>query len=64
MSWKTTVTGILMILTAVITVVMGLIDADPVTPNFQIAAAEAMAGIGLLMARDNDKSSEDVKAGG
>lgn len=60
-SWKTTVlgliTGIMLILPQVATV----IDGDPETnPEYQVLLAGfAAMGIGGL-ARDNDKSSQDV----
>lgn len=64
MSWKTTLCGILAALAACITLVaVPLLDNDPATTaNWTGAVAAIVAAIGLIMARDNDKSSEDVGA--
>jgi len=60
-SWKTTATGLLAIVIAVATALKALWDNDPsTTPDWNAVAVAIMAGIGLLLARDNDKSSEDV----
>jgi len=62
-SWKTTVAGISVILSAVATAVQLLFDGDPQTnPDFNILAAQIATGVGLLVARDNSKSSEQVGA--
>lgn len=63
-SWKTTLCGALTILAATITLVLvPMLDLDPATaPNWSALGAAVLAGIGLLFARDNDKSSEDVGA--
>lgn len=60
-SWKTTAAGIAAILVAIGTAVKSLADGDPTT-NIDIGSlvAAVMAGVGLICARDNDKSSEDV----
>jgi len=62
-SWKTTVAGVAAILTAVGAALTALFDNDP-TPVFDVATTSAavMAGIGLIMARDNDVSSEEAGA--
>ena len=58
-SWKTTTAGILAMVAAVATVVAAYLDGDPATsPDFTSAAGAFMTGLGLLVARDNDKSSE------
>lgn len=64
-SWKTTLSGIGTIVVALFTlVVQPMIDADPATlPNFGEFFTIAIAAGGLLFARDNDKSSEQVGAG-
>lgn len=64
-SWKTTVCGILSIIASVITLIaIPLLDQDPITvPNWTAAGAAVMAGVGLLFARDNDKTSVEVNAG-
>lgn len=62
-SWKTTVAGIGTILAAVGAALAAQFDASPDTvPNWGAVATAITAGAGLLFARDNDKSSEDVKA--
>jgi len=63
-SWKTTTCAILGILAAGITMIaVPLLDEDPATVA-QWGAFGAMLAplVGLLFARDNDKSSEDVGA--
>ncbi|MCX7804795.1 MAG: hypothetical protein N3A38_06340 [Planctomycetota bacterium] len=63
-SWKTTLCGILSVIASGITlVVLPLLDADPATvPNWGAFAAALTAGVGLILARDNDKTSESVGA--
>lgn len=63
-SWKTTVCGILSIIAAAATLVaIPLLDQDPLTvPNWTAFVAAATAGIGLILARDNSKTSEAVGA--
>jgi hypothetical protein len=63
-SWKTTLCGILSIAAAAITlVVLPLVDADPLTlPNYTAFVAALTAGVGLMYARDNDKTSAAVGA--
>ena len=60
-SWKTTVMGVCAILTAVAGAVKLLVDNDPATnPDWTAVCAAVAAGIGLIAARDNGVSSEDV----
>ena len=62
-SWKTTVMGVCAILTAVAGAVKLLVDGDPATnPDWTATLAAVAAGIGLIAARDNDKSLESVGA--
>lgn len=62
-SWKTTAAGIAAILTAVGSALTAFVDNDPTTTlDVGATIAAIMAGIGLIMARDNNKSSEDVGA--
>ena len=62
-SWKTTASAIVVILLAVFTAVGAMVDSDPETaPDWNIVAAEIMAGVGLFMARDNDKTSAEAGA--
>jgi uncharacterized membrane protein len=64
MSWKTSLAGVLSVVVAIITFVANpLLDADPATvPQWGPVLAAVTAAVGLLFARDNDKSSEDVGA--
>ena len=64
-SWKTTLCGVLGAVAAAITLVaQPLLDADPATvPQWGPFSVAVTAAFGLLFARDNDKSSEDVGAG-
>lgn len=61
-SWRTTICGALAILASGITlVIIPSLDGDLATaPNWGAFGSAIMAGIGLLFARDNNKSSEDV----
>ena len=60
-SWKTTVTGIAAVLTAVGAALTALFDNDPNTKlDVAVTASAIMAGIGLIFARDNNVSSEDA----
>lgn len=62
-SWKTSTAGIAAIVVAVASCVQALFDGDPMTvPNYEVAIAAVISGLGLLFARDNDKSSETVGA--
>lgn len=63
-SWKTTVCGLLSIVAAAITLIaIPALDQDPLTvPNYTAFVASITAGIGLIFARDNNKTSEDAGA--
>jgi len=63
-SWKTTACGILAAIAAGITLVaIPLLDNDPATAaNWGAFGASLAAAVGLLFARDNNKTSEDVGA--
>ena len=62
-SWKTTGAGFSAILIAVGSALKALTDNDPTTTvDVGALAAALLAGIGLIFARDNDKSSKQVKA--
>lgn len=62
-SWKTTVAGIGTILGAIGYALAAQFDTDPTTlPNWGGVIVAITSGVGLLFARDNDKSSEDVGA--
>ena len=52
-SWRTTTLGIITILTAVAGAVQLLLDNDPATnPDFTVAVAAVISGIGLIFAKD------------
>lgn len=54
-NWKTTLFGIGVLLTAIGTSLTALFDGDPETTlNFESIVA-ALAGLGLLVAKDGDK---------
>ncbi len=60
-SWKTTAMGICAVIAAIVGVVPLLMDGDPSTnPDWTAVIAAVVAGIGLISARDNDKTSEDA----
>ncbi|MFH1022131.1 MAG: hypothetical protein V1809_01940 [Planctomycetota bacterium] len=63
-SWKTTACGILAAVAAGITlVVIPLLDNNPATTaNWGAFGASLAAAVGLVLARDDDKTSEDVGA--
>jgi hypothetical protein len=52
-SWKTTLAGVGMLLSAVSIIIAGI--SGGVEIDFAAAGAALMGGIGLLLARDNDK---------
>ncbi len=59
-SWKTTSAGILTIIGALVSL---WFERHFLTPEIVMAAATAvLTGIGLILARDNDKTSEDAGA--
>lgn len=62
-SWRTTAAGIGAILVAVGSAVSAMFDNDPATiPDWGACIAAIIAGIGLIMARDNKVSSEQAGA--
>jgi hypothetical protein len=60
-SWKTTLTGVLSILVAVGSAAMAWLKTG-VFPDLGPVVAAVTAGVGLIVARDNDKTSEAVGA--
>ncbi len=63
-SWKTTLAGIAALIAAIALAIAHQFDSDPATvADWSAVIAAITAGVGLLLARDNDKSSEDVGAG-
>lgn len=62
-SWKTTVAGVAGLVAAVATAVQTQFDGDPATtPDWAVVGALLATCVGLLLARDNDKTSEQVGA--
>lgn len=62
-SWRTTAAGIGAILVAVGSAITAMFDNDPATlPDYGACIAAIIAGIGLIMARDNKVSSEQAGA--
>lgn len=62
-SWKTTTAGIASIVVAIASCVQAHFDGDPATvPNWEVAVAALVAGLGLIFARDNGVSSEQAGA--
>jgi hypothetical protein len=60
-SWKTTTAGIAAIIAAVALAAEQQFDSDPATvADWAGVVTAVVTGIGLLLARDNDRSSEDV----
>lgn len=60
-SWKTTLTGILTIAGAVVAAGLQYLKTGTL-PEFGPLIAAVTAGVGLIAARDNNKSSEEVGA--
>jgi len=62
-SWKTTLAGIAATIAAIALAISHQFDADPTTvADWGAVFTVVAAGVGLLFARDNDKSSEKVGA--
>ncbi len=60
-SWRTTTTGILAIVIAIAGAVKAELDGDvTTTADWGAVAAAIIAGVGLIAARDNRVSSQDV----
>ena len=60
---KTTTLGILAIVGALCSAISALIDGNPATvPDWGAVASAVTAGIGLIVARDNNVSSEKAGA--
>lgn len=60
-SWKTTLTGILTIVTAIGSAALAYLKSG-VLPDFGVLSAAVMAGVGLLYSRDNSVTSEQAGA--
>lgn len=61
-SWKTTSTGLLAILGGIVRLVFVVKSGNVSEEAVMTILTTIVTGVGLLAARDNDKSSEDVKA--
>jgi uncharacterized membrane protein len=62
-SWKTTAAGIAAIVAAVALAISHQFDTDPATVADWSAVITALtAGVGLVLARDNDRTSEQAGA--
>lgn len=60
-SWKTTTIAILLALDAILHGAMGVLDNDPATnPDWALIMPLLITALGLLFARDSNKSSQDV----
>lgn len=59
-NWKTTLTGVLTLVGIISRSALLMIDNDATTnPNWSVVIPAAVAAIGLIFARDADKSSQD-----
>lgn len=62
-SWKTTTAGIAGIIAIIASAVSAALDGDPgTTVDWNTVIVAVVTSVGLLCARDNDKSSEMVGA--
>lgn len=60
-SWKTTTVAVLLAVNGILTAVMAMLDADPATnPDWNLVVSLIVAAVGMLLARDADKSSQDA----
>lgn len=62
-SWKTTVLGVVTIISAVAGAVKFLVDGDPATnPDFFAVWTAILAGVGLIFAKDSGVTGGTVPA--
>ena len=62
-SWKTSTAAITTIVAAISGAIKYMVDGDPATnPDWSLIMPQIIAAVGLLCARDNNKTSEDVGA--
>ena len=59
-SWKTTLTGVLAILAALIPALQAQLTGG--TADWSVVIAATVAGVGLIFARDNNVTSEQANA--
>lgn len=60
-SWKTTIAGAIGALSLALPQIQALLDNDPITVcNWNIIVGAITVLVGFTVARDGDKSSEDV----
>lgn len=64
LSWQTSMAGLSAITVAVFSmIIQPLTDGNPETnPDYNVAITAIIAGIGLLFARDDNKTSEETGA--
>ncbi len=62
-SYKTTTAALSALAIAAVSAIKAVLDGDPTTnPDWPLIFTAAASAIGLMFARDDDKSSEDVGA--
>lgn len=62
-SWKTTLAGFIVFISAAGYELMTLLDTDPLTnPDWKVVMGALVVFLGLASARDNDKTSESAGA--
>lgn len=62
-NWKTTTLGVILIATTLLDAIRAVIDGDPSTGiNPEQVIAQVTIGIGLIVGRDADKTSEQSGA--
>ncbi len=61
-SWKTTATGVLMILGALITIATTFLQSGHLPDSMPLLIGTIIGGVGLIKARDDDKTSEETGA--
>ncbi len=61
-SWKTTSMGVLAILGSLITIITAFVQTGNPPDNLFALIGVIMGGVGLIKARDNDKTSEETGA--
>lgn len=60
-NWKTTLAGLAAICVAIGVAVQSHLDNDPLTiVRWEVVLASVLAGLGLVFAKDGDKSTEQL----